>query len=147
MRVRRPRAWCKQPKIVLVGTTKLRLFYSHQVAPERSSSRQEEDPTIDSGFPFCGVVVGRWLGGCKKASHQIRRTLDSVLSVCFDFRTHSTMLYPDHCKNGYFIVCSADGWSRICVPRSFDFERGDLCGLQVSTRSMFQTLLKWLRIQ
>ncbi len=66
-RVRWSRVWCKRPTIVLAGTTKSKLFYLRQEAPGRSSSHQGEDPAIDSGFPFCGVVVGR----CKNASNQI----------------------------------------------------------------------------
>ena len=88
-RVRWSRVCCKQPETELVGTTKLRLFYLRQEAPGRFSSHQGRDPAIDSGFPFCGVVVGR----CRNASNQITRTLDSVLSVCFGLRTHSSEQY------------------------------------------------------
>ena len=148
-RVRWSRVWCKQPKIVLVGTTTLRLFYLRQGAPERSSSHQEEDPAIDSGFPFRGVVVGR----CKHVSNQITRTWPQSCQSCQSVSTFghiqasSIMLYPGHYKNGYFIICSADGWNRICVPGSSDSEQRDLCGLHVSKRSVFQSLLIRLRVR
>ena len=40
----------------------------------RAVFSNQEDPAIDSGFPFCGAV-GTVMGRCKDASNQITQTL------------------------------------------------------------------------